>query len=106
MSWPKRLKKVASLVSTATFASAGSRPSSESSFVAWGSTLMPTPIGLISGADDDDRVHRPAQPIASRGDGAGSVMMRLVHHRDVRTDARDGSAGSVMMVHVHRAHHE
>src|ERR671913_327694 len=86
MSWPKRLKKVASFVSTATLASAGSRPSSESSFVAWGSTLMPTPIGLIS--------------------GAASVMMRLVHHRDVRTDARDGSAGSVMMVHGHRAHHD
>src|SRR5262245_58794704 len=50
MSWPKRLKNAASLVSTATRSSAGCRPSSAYARIACGSRFTPTPTALISGA--------------------------------------------------------
>src|SRR5881394_4417940 len=55
MSWPKRLKKAACAVSTATFAISGKSPCPANTSVACGRMLMPTPIALISGADSNTR---------------------------------------------------
>src|SRR5689334_9801283 len=65
MSWPKRLKNAASWVSTATFASSGTRPSAPSAFVACGRRLMPTPTALISGADSKMRQAMPRRSSSS-----------------------------------------
>src|SRR3954468_1707174 len=59
MSWPKRLKKAASFVSTATFASAGISPSVSKTRLACGRILMPTPTALMCGADSNTRQAMP-----------------------------------------------
>src|SRR5689334_5214480 len=59
MRCPKRLKKIDSEVTTATFSNSSAKPRSASSATAWGSKLRPAPIGRISGAASNTRAGIP-----------------------------------------------